>query len=573
MLLALAAGGLTAYWFVGRRGQSQLPVGSRAVPADALMTLTFSTDEAQWEQLRRFGTRETQTQLNQYIATWRDRLLTDLDLSYEQDVAPWVGEAITVAFLASGGASPLPELERPLSESPGSNPFDPDQMNLEGRPVAWFLPIDPSVTAQVALARLESAGVSAQQEYQGLEIYQIEGGDQSYWATVLDRRMLAIATSSTDVEAIIDAYENDTSVLNVPGYRQAAQRVSRVQPFLQAYINSDAATAAAAANATEGAPSLVPLRKDGQGIAATASLTETGIEVDSVTWLKPDANQTFTGSPVEDVASFLPLDTVLVMAGGNLQRLWRSQQETQTTGFLNPDNIRGTVDALTGLSVDEDLIPWMGDEYALALVAPTASVDGPMGLVLQLKTSDRSAAEDALDRLDQSVRSRHNFQIAQNVVDGVPLVQWTSPLAALQVTRQWVNKDRVSIRVGASEAPPPESSLGQSELFTGAVDDSSSPNGFFFVNPQRLAALDRGLPLPSFPPALQSAAEAIQAIGLKTTIPSDQTLQFNISVLLDQLSDPGQLPAPGAEPLSPRSPNLGPSDEEEPSDGFIAPPQ
>lgn len=569
MLLALAAGGLTAYWFVGRQGGAGgLPVGSRAIPDDVLMTLTFSTDEAEWQRLRQMGTQDSQERLNQYIATWRDRLLTDLDLSYQQDIAPWVGEAVTVAFLDSG-ADQVPELDGSSGASP--NPFDPAQMDLGDRAVAWILPIAQPVAAQAVLAELNSAGAS-EREYQGFEIYQFEGSeDQSYWATVLDRKLVAIATGAADLEAVIQAYGDGDSVADVPGYRQAAQQVAAAQPFLRAYINSDKASGVAAANAASGeAPSVAPLRKESQGIAATASLGEAGIEIDGVTWLKSGVGQTFTGSPVENVAEFLPADTVLVMAGGNLQRLWQDlQQDTQTTGFLTPDSIRGLVNGLTGLSVDEDLIPWMGDEYGLALIAGAAGVragasdgasntagaassgeaasgdNGGMALVLQIKAGDRSAAEAALGRLDEAVRSRYEFQIAQNVVQGQPTVQWTSPLAALQITRGWVDDDRVSVVAGAASPLLSGAPLSQSERFQQAIAQASTPTGYFFVNPQRLIALDRGLPLPSVPPPLQSAAEAIEAIGLTTTIPSDRTLRFDVSVLLNQLENPGTLPAPG----------------------------
>lgn len=592
MLLALAAGGLTAYWLVGRRGLAPaLPVGSSAIPDDALMTLTFSTDEEQWRQLRQLGTRDTQAQLNQYIATWRDRLLTDMDLSYGRDIAPWVGDAITVAFLDSDSGQPLPEIERD-PDAPDANPFDPAQMALGDRAVAWILPIDQSVAAQSALSQLEVAGTPAQRNYQGFDLYELQGGESqaSYWATVLDRRLLAIATGAADLEAIVDAYEDGTSVADAPGYRQAAQQVSKAQPLLQVYINSNAAASVSAANSVDGAPqSIVPLRQESQGLAATASLVETGVEIDGVTWLKAGA-PTFTGSPVEDVASFLSPDTVLVMAGGNLQRLWQDLQEgAQETGFLSPGNIRSLVDGLTGLSVDEDLVPWMADEYALSLVATNSPADeaadsaaesaaesaaGNMALTLQLKTGDRPAAEKALDRLDEAVRRRYDFQIAQDVVDGVPAVQWSSPFAALQVTRTWVDDDRVSIVVG-SAAPLPASSLDQSEIFQQALASDPLPTGYFYVSPQRLIALDRGLPLPSMPPTLQSLAEAIQAIGFKTTIPSDRTLRFDISVLVDQLGDAGALPAPGA---ATEQPGLDPEEsaagqDSEAADEFTAPPQ
>ncbi|MGB3616084.1 MAG: DUF3352 domain-containing protein, partial [Elainellaceae cyanobacterium] len=564
-------------------GPTGLPVGSSAVPADAFMTLTLSTEAEQWVQLRQFGTRETQSQLNQYIATWRDRLQSDVGLDYSQDIAPWVGRAVTVAFLAPRANSPdsLPELGNDDDDSPQpSNPFNPDLMTLERRSVVWMLPVDQPTNAQAALSRLESDAASAPQAYGGVDIYQFQGRSQDneaqpYWAALLGRRLVAIAINRADVEAVIDAYGDAPSVADVPGYRQAIQRVATPQSFLQVYINSAAAAEVTAANSAQGTPpNLVPLQPENQGLVANASLTEAGIEIDSATWLKSGVGQSFTGNPVEDVASFLSPDTVFVMAGGNLQLLWQHlQQGSQTEGFLSADNIRKLVNAFTGLSLEEDLLPWMTDEYALALVAPSGSPESPMGLVLQLKTGDRSAAEASLTQLDESVRSRYDFQVAQNVVDGMPVVQWTSPLAALQVNRTWVDNNRVSIAVGAQPQPSSDQPLAQSDLFQAAIASSDKPSGYFFVNPARLVALDQGLPLPSIPPRLKSNAAAIRAIGLKTTIPSDRMMRFNIAVLLNRLADPGALPEPGAAQSQPVLPESETAIDEslDSSDGFITP--
>ena len=597
MLLAVAAGGLAAYWFVERRdGPTGLPLGSRAVPADALMTLTLSTDSDQWTQLRQFGTRDTQAQLNQYIATWRDRLLVDVGLDYSQDIAPWVGDGITLAVLASGteDGNSLPDLDPELNNGDGappqpSNPFNPDLMTLERRPMVWLLPIAQPANAQAALSRLETETAAPPQVYQGVDIYQFQGdGAQPYWGALLGRRLVAIAINRADIEAVIASYGDAPSVADVPGYRQAIQQVATVDPLLQAYINSAAAAEVSAANSAQGTtPNLVPLQPESQGIVASASLTEAGVDIDSATWLKSGVGQSFTGSPVEDVAAFLSPDTVFMMAGGNLQQLWQHlQQSSQTDGFLSAENIRTMVDAFTGLSLEEDLIPWMADEYALALMAPAASPEAPeapetiesaMGLVLQLKTGDRSAAEASLARLDESVRSRYDFQIAQNVIDGIPVVEWTSPLAALRVNRTWVDSDRVAVTVGGDSRLLPDQTLAQSALFQEAIASGPKPSGYAFINPGRLIALDRGLPLPSIPPKLQATATAIRAIGVKTTIPSDRIMRFDITVLLNLLDDPGTLPAPElpAPDGTPPDDNLDLSEDlsEDLSDGFTAPPQ
>ena len=567
MLLAIAAGAGAAYWFVGRRGGGGLPVGSQVVPADALMTITLSTDEAQWKQMRRFGNRDTQSQMNQYIATWRDRLLTDAGLDYSEDVAPWVGNRITMAFLAAATEGDGLDRSEAAPEGETPNPFDPTLTTLEERGVVWLLPIAATGNAG---AIAEFTRNATPEPYRGVDLYQFNGGNQSYWAALLDRQLVAITLSRGDLEAVIDTDAEAPAVADVPGYQQAIQQVAAPEAFMQVYVNSAAAAEVAASSAVSGTPPrLTPLRQDSQGVVATARLTASGVDIDSATWLKPNAGQAFTGSTVGDVAAHLPAEAIAVMAGGNLRRLWEHlQQDEEAQGLFSAENIRSVVEAFTGLSVVEDLIPWMTDDYALALVTPELESTGSATAVtLQIKTGDRALAERTLTQLDDVVRSRYDFQILQNAVDGVPVVQWTSPFAALQVNRTWVERDRVAITVG--ESAQSGTALADSDLFQQAIVFEGKPSGYFFINPQRLAALDRGLPLPSLPPSLQATASAIRAIGLTTTIPSDRVMGFDITVLLEQLEDAGTLPPPNLGAL-PSGETEAEGDPEAPA-GFTAP--
>ncbi|MEO0408995.1 MAG: DUF3352 domain-containing protein, partial [Cyanobacteria bacterium P01_A01_bin.135] len=350
MLLAIAAGAGAAYWFAGRQGGGRLPVGSQVIPADALMTITLSTQAEQWQQLRRFGTRDTQSQVNEYIATWRDRLLTDTGWEYSQDIAPWIGSEVTLAFLSTDSAEAA-DLEGGLDEP--ANPFDPGLTNLAEQSVVWLLPVEASATAQPGLSQL-TAGATPQ-AYGDVDIYQFDGeAGQSYWAALLERRMVVIALDRADLEAVIDTQADGPAVADVPGYGQAMQQVAVPNAFMQVYVNSAAAAEVAASNAVSGTPpQLTPLRQDSQGLVATARLADGGVDIDSATWLRPGTSQAFTGSTVGDVAAYLPDDAIAVMAGGNLQRLWEHlQQDEQARGLFSAENIRSVVDAFTGLSVE-----------------------------------------------------------------------------------------------------------------------------------------------------------------------------------------------------------------------------
>ncbi|MHC5830785.1 MAG: DUF3352 domain-containing protein, partial [Nostoc sp.] len=89
---------------------SDLLVGANMIPGDALFAVSLTTDTQQWQQLRQFGTRETQTELDKNLVELRDRFLTNNGYDFQKDIAPWVGDDVTIAFLAPDTASkPAPK--------------------------------------------------------------------------------------------------------------------------------------------------------------------------------------------------------------------------------------------------------------------------------------------------------------------------------------------------------------------------------------------------------------------------------------------------------------------------------
>ncbi|HEY9889012.1 MAG TPA: DUF3352 domain-containing protein, partial [Candidatus Obscuribacterales bacterium] len=105
--LLLIGGGVLAYGALRwRLTQARgIPAGVNAVPQAAIAAVTLSTDTEQWEQLRQFGTPDTQAAFDRQLAEWRDRWLADYGLTFANDIAPWVGPEITVAWVPEAAAA------------------------------------------------------------------------------------------------------------------------------------------------------------------------------------------------------------------------------------------------------------------------------------------------------------------------------------------------------------------------------------------------------------------------------------------------------------------------------------
>jgi hypothetical protein len=553
--VGLIAGGAVAWWITQNQPiATGLPVGADIIPQDASVTLTFTTDKGQWQQLRRFGTPTTQKALDRNLAKLRDRILFDNGLNYQQDIQPWVGNEITIAFLpppgAKSDAKPTPESVQPYSSSAS------EQATLMVLPIA-----NPDRAEQLLTnPKVTAAQKWVDRDYKGAKIREVHGQTQrDYAATVLDNRYLVVSHDTQAVERVIDAFKGRTAIAKAPGYSQAFGQLKAVNPFMEMYVNVPAASNLTTNDPRQPIPpqSLIPFQKN-QGLAAVMTLESDGIRLQGTAWLPSDSPRHKVINNDQQMTALLPADTVLMTSGSNLKQAWQdySQQPDGTApqrGTVNPTMVRNGFANLTGLDLDKDLMSWMDGEFSLALVsAPaTAAVPQPRaGVLLLTQTSDRRAADDAFKRLDQLMKERYRFQVNEAEVAGNPVVNWVSPFQSLTITRGWLDGNIAFIAVGPGVAttilPAPGQPLAENPLFQKSASSDSKPhNGHFFIELDRLAGAKTGLPFPALPPDNQEFLKAIRAIGMTTTIQDGRTTNYDINVLMQKTNNsPGALPSP-----------------------------
>ncbi|MDX2214930.1 MAG: DUF3352 domain-containing protein [Oculatellaceae cyanobacterium bins.114] len=541
--IALAAGGLASYWVVTQRRPAiaSLPVGSDLVPQDALMTLTFSTDTEQWQELRQFGTPETQKQLDERLAEWRDRLLTDYGYRYERDIQPWIGDEATLAVLTEATSTETAE------------PVQPDSQSF-----ALILPIDDVVQAQAILSEAQGGSDRSWtvRDYNGGQIRETEVKGRNLSVTVLDNRFVVLSEDEAAIEQVIDTHRDGESVADTPGYRQAIADVASNEPFLRLYVNAPVARSLVTANTIQPIPTpgFSPL-KNNQGIAATLTLEEDKIQIQGVGWLPSDSEQRYqVKNNATEMPTLLPEETLMMVSGGNLQQFWQefsqgSAADPKSLG--NPALLREAIQSTTGLDLDQDLLAWMDGEFSMALIAdPTqSSTVRTAGVVFMVKTSDRDQADAALKRLDAVMGDRYQFEVKDTNIGGESVVQWVSPFASLTVTRGWMSQNVAFLAIGAPVAetilPKPTANLSQSALFQEATQgDRDDSNGYFFLNLEQLLGTSGSLPIPNLPQNGETYAKAIRAIGIKALIQNESSTRYDISVLMRKTENPRPLPSP-----------------------------
>lgn len=529
----LIGGGVTAYWVLSQQTLSgDMPVGANIIPQDALLTVSVSTDSEQWQQLRQFGTKNTQAQLNKNLAQLRDYFLTANGYNYQKNIQPWVGEEVTIAF--------LPPQNTPTKKSPAAD----KQQSL-----VMVLPIENAAAAKQALDNRLKQGKWTNRNYQGVQIKETQGlPTQNYSTAVLDQ-LLVVTDNPKATERAIDTYKGGASIIKTPGYTQALRKI-KAPHFAQVYVNIPAAARVAAINPARAfSPQRLQLQNY-QGLASTVSLESEGIRFKSISWLKQDSPD--IPAVAAGMQNRLPAETLMMISGANLQQLWQDYAQgakSNPLAPLPPENLRGGVKSLTGLDLEQDLLKWMG-EFSLAVIpaAPKGvdSEDFALSLLLMVETRDRALAEKALQQIDRVISRQYQFQIQKTQVAGKPVVNWISPFGTLTATHGWLDQDVAFLTLGAPIAsrllPNPTTTLASTQQFQKTLSSELKPtNGQFFLN---VTPTIQALPLPQFFPNQQIFLEAIRSIGLTSAKSDQRSTRYDIVVLLKKVGAPSNIDQP-----------------------------
>ncbi len=569
--IALIGGG-TAIWWVIRQNTpvEGLPVGSEVLPQSTAMTLAFTTNENQWQQLQQFGNPETKAALAESFAKLRDRYLTSNGLDYDRDIQPWVGQEVTVAFLP-----PVLENNQPAA----IQPYNPN--GLVDTPPVFILPIANPAKAQALMATPKTAAGQewVERDYKGQKIREVHGKEEpAYAATVLDNRIVVVSPSAKAIEQVIDTFKGKPPLSRISEYNQAFKQLKTVAPLVRLFVNVPAAEKMALTNpALPIPPQALSLLHNNQGMVSTVNLVQEGVRMQGVAWVAPDSKVRYrTDNKAQRMPSLLPAQTVMMASGGSLKQFW---QETSQKDEKNPaprtsgysiNTAQSGLENLTGMNVDKDFLPWMDGEFALGLISAPAATDPTptAGVMMLVQASDRRAAEQSLKKLDQVMKDRYQFQVSQS---DAGVVKWVSQFTALSATHGWLDGNVLYLAIGPGVsslvAPAAGKTLAEADLFRKATATNlPANNGHFFLNVEPLAN-NTNLPFPILPTENRAVLSAIRAIGVTTAVQDGHTFRFDTQVLLQKSEADGAVPSPSASPkVSPStSPEASPSVSPSPS--------
>ncbi|MBD2437254.1 DUF3352 domain-containing protein [Nostoc sp. FACHB-110] len=537
----LIVGGGVAYRLLnqGHLFSQNLLVGANIIPDDALFAVSLTTDTQQWQKLQQFGTKASQAELQKNLLQLRDRFLTSNGYNFEQDIKPWVDEKITFAILA-----PEPnQTTKPVAT-------DNTQQS-----VVMVLPVKNQEMAQKVLAQPKSlkTGQWIDRTYQGITIKQTQGQvGTKLSATLLDGRFLVITDNPQATERAINAYKNKTSLATVGGFADNFPKISENQPFAQFYVNVPTAAKIATTAPNRRLPAQVLTQlQNNQGLAGTITLEAEGIRLKGISWLKPQSQRLLSlDSTSEDMQERMPAETLMMLSGSNLQRLWGDYVLTSQGNPLSPvspDQLRSSVKSLTNLDMERDLLSWMKGEFAVSLIPNTpknnTSGDFRAGLVFMVKVSDRKLAESSLQRLDDVIKTQYQFQIQPGTVAGQPVVNWIGPFGTLTASHGWLDNDVAFLVLGAPVTdkivPKPSKTLASNLSYQQTVaTQTNSTNGQFFIDVERMV---NNFTLNTLFPKQKTFLEATRSIGVTTAVSDSHSTRYDIFLSLKKASESNAL--------------------------------
>ncbi len=512
--------------------------GVSLLPQDTLVSIAVATDPERWQKFSEFGVPVSRGVVERQLAKLQADFLGNYGYDYHRDIQPWIGKQILIGYLNNPGAS-----------------GQADRGILADRQTVAILPIADRGAAQRVLEQHQTPidANLVKTNYKGIAIREFKRKAGTLAIAILDN-FVAIGTDRASLQRVVDTQQGGKSILTVPGYTKALTAIEIDRPFAQVYVNIPVATAVAAANSpqTLAADKLAQAQVQ-QGLAANATLEPEGIAWKGISWLKPNPKQKLVvENQARDLAANLPANTLVMVSGGNLQRLWQDYVRSADTSPLapvKPTDLVKNLDNLTGLDLESEILNWSKGSFGVAIVPKPDKIDTEFGtgLVIIQQASDRAVAEKAFTRLDNQMAQTQGFKIAKAKLGNRDLINWTTPLGNVAATHGWLDGDLKFLSLGAPVVntflPQPQQRLADNVLFKQATRSSLNPhNGQFFIDIDR--TINAGnLPLPYLSPEVRAGFQAMSSLGVTSAILDESSNRFDLFVALKKIPGIAKLPA------------------------------
>ena len=519
-LTLFAVVSIGAGFYFGRNllGSELTPKSSaKIIPKSAFVTSYIDTDIDAWSRLSEFASAETQEVIEKKLENFAEGQFkkADSDIDYEKDIAPWLG-GVSLALLPSTDAG----------------------MDLQ--PVAIF-GLKNKFQAWRFFSRQEKLMDSEveKSKYKKIAVYKVPEYD--IWATVFDD-YLVISESEQGIQAVIDTYKGQPSLTDLETTKTLPKN-----PIFQVYFPQYdrfllEAMEDFSPNINSDKLSQSQLGKF-NSMMMNLSIEDYGVNFKTIVNLdEKTAAQTNKLEVIShDLLSQIPQETILMVSGGNLDKMWQNIEAERKNipeldKFIN--QAETFVSSWLNLDLEKNFISWLDGEFAFAIDA--VSNNQVKGSLL-LESSNQSQGNITLEKLTDMAKRSPSVNIQQNNIKGINVTE-VSSFGRNILSYGWLNKNNLLLTIGRDFKDivnlNKKNSLVNDQTFQLTTQSLPQKNyGYFYLDVQKTIATTKTVNPRFFDnasPEIKALSESLKAIAISTSAPNSNTAQFDINLSLEK---------------------------------------
>ncbi len=515
---------------------------AQVMPASVVMATYITTTPEAWGTLEAFGTPAAQAALQRNVVALQPMLLREFNLSYEQDIRPWINGLMIGVIPTAATDSDLTNPD-PSNSGPTLRPLLLLGIRDRGRALRTANRL--RTIAGVAITETPIAGVTL------TEIATPRG--VTYTAILGD--FLALSPERAVVEQAIAAYrgEQPTWASQTEVKALLSENWGMETPLIRLYLPDYSTLQPQMPRlGPQGAASLLPFPAQAvQSIALGMGVDGVGLRFQAITHLRDAAPGVDYQPAAGRVLAQFPHTTMALISGQNLTALWSTLVPTGETPpnpwqrFLQQQRDRW------GMDLSQVDFGWLGGEFGLGAIATAtdASTRG-WGGALVLEVADRVAAEATLAQLNTRAAA-NGYQVRPGTIGDRPVTIWQHTQNPTGLGYGWQDPNFLFIALSGGPttleqlALAPTAPLSHSQRFRSLTQPLPSPNaGYLYLDVAQITTLlqlniAHGSNQPTLvqsPPLLPTDAivllNAIEGVGLTLTWPEPTRGEITMIIAL-----------------------------------------
>ena len=505
----IAAGSVATYlYFRNVAIKVSNPLNSaQVVPESAIMATFFHPNQEAITKLQQFGTPEARKLISQSYTEFQQENLAETNIDWEKDIKPWLG-GVMLAFV------------------PGEEGRNTDPVNL-----LMVVGIKNKLEALRFVNKLKGEDESKviKREYQGVTIREVTDETGKTFNLAILGDYLAIAPIAAAVEDTIDTFqgksvsmsenatetlqqtagvENSIATIFIPNYNQFITEFADDLPDNQKL-------SAASLDQFEQIDSMV------MGIG----VDDGGVRLRAVTKLVSPLSPELTQPVSGEILQRFPAETIMLISGMGISQSW-SQLVTQAEENEDLQNaldmVRKTFEEVD-LDVDREVFSWMDGEFALSLIASNQGILATTGVggAMVFETSDRSAAEVTLKKLNQMAIDNGGVEVKEKQMGVQSVTEWQMVGIGTFLGYGWLDDSKLFVAIGRPLIDVimtiSDDSLIDSEGFEEILGSLPKSNqGYFYLDMQQAMVWVNRYPFVNvmMPSEVKAILDSIRGIGV-----------------------------------------------------------